>query len=232
VHGAFAQEENHDLEKIVIYGNRAVALGMYHAFKARPDFEVVAFTVDRAVMQGDRFCELPIVPFDTVKSAFPPETHRMFIAVGYVKNNKIRRDRYLSSKEMGYRLPTLISPAAAMYAQTPIGDNCVVGSFTAIAPTAKIGNNVWIGDGCMIGEDVLIGDHCYLSGGVAVAGYSRVGSCCYFGIRSVVRNKVSIGNDCVIGAGALMLEDADDGSVYMGERATRLPISSDKLPLG
>jgi hypothetical protein len=36
----------------------------------------------------------------------------------------------------------------------------------------------------------------------------------------------------VIGAGALMLENAEDGSVYMGEPATLLPISSDKLPLG
>lgn len=220
------------MAKIVIYGNKAVALGMYHAFEGRPDFDVVAFTVDRESMQGDRFCELPVVPFDTVKSAFPPETHKMFIAVGYVKNNRIRRDRYLSSKEMGYQLPTLISPAAAMHAQTPIGDNSVVGNFTAIAPTARIGANVWIGDGCLIGEDVVIGDHCYVSGGVAIAGFSRIGSCCYFGIRSTVRNKVSIGNDCVIGAGALMLEDAADGSVYMGERATLLPIASDKLPLG
>lgn len=220
------------MEKIVIYGNRAVALGMYHAFKGRPNYEVVAFTVDRESLQGDRFCDLPVIPFDLVKSAFPPETHKMFIAVGYVNNNRIRRDRYLSSREMGYQLPTLISPAAAISPHTPIGDNCLIGNFTGIATTARIGNNVWIGDGCIIGEDVVIGDHCYLSAGVAIAGFSSIGSCCYFGIRSTVRNKVSIGNDCVIGAGALMLEDAADGSVYMGERATLLPIPSNKLPLG
>jgi len=205
---------------------------MYHAFNGRPDRRVVAFTVDRESMQGDTFCELPVVPFDTVKSAFPPETHRMFIAVGYVKANKIRRDRYLWAKELGYQMPNFISSAAAINPQAPIGDNCVVGSFTGIAATARIGNNVWIGDGCIIGEDVAIGDHCYISAGVAIAGFSRIGSCCYFGIRSTVRNKVSIGNDCVIGAGALMLEDAEDRSVYMGEPATLLPIASDKLPLG
>lgn len=220
------------MEKLVIYGNRAVALGIYHAFKGRPDYEVVAFTVDRESMQGDRYCDLPVIPFDIVRTVFPPETHKMFIAVGYVKTNKIRRDRYLTSKEMGYQRPNFISGAAAINPRMPIGDNCVVGSFTGIAVTARIGNNVWIGDGCIIGEDVVIGDHCYISAGVAIAGFSQIGSCCYFGIRSTVRNKVSIGNDCVIGAGALMLEDAQDGSVYMGEPATLLPIASDKLPLG
>lgn len=220
------------MEKIVIYGNGAVAFGMHHAFKGRPNHEVVGFTVDRESMNGDRYCDLPVIPFDLVKSTFPPEIHKMFIAVGYVKANKIRRDRYLQSKEMGYRFPTLISPAAIVGAHVPMGDNCVIGNFTTVNATARIGNNVWIGDGCIIGEDVVIGDHCYVSAGVAIAGFSKIGSCCYFGIRSTVRNKVSIGNDCVIGAGALMLEDAADGSVYMGERATLLPISSDKLPLG
>ena len=220
------------MEKIVIYGNGAVAFGMHHAFKGRPNYEVVGFTVDRKSMNGDRYSGLPLIPFDLVKSTFPPETHRMFIAVGYVQANKIRRDRYLQSKEMGYRFPNFISPAAIAGSVVPMGDNCVVGNFTGIAATAKIGNNVWIGDGCIIGEDVVIGDHSYLSAGVAIGGFSSIGTCCYFGIRSTVRNKVSIGNDCVIGAGALMLEDAADGSVYMGERATLLPISSDKLPLG
>ena len=220
------------MEKIIIYGNKAVALGAYHGLKRHPDYEVVAFTVDRESSKGDRLCGLPVVPFDIVKSAFPPETHKMFIAVGYVRNNKIRRDRYLLAKEMGYQLPNFISNASIVHPETPVGDNCVIDAYTTIAPTAKIGNDVTIGPGCIIGENVVIGDHCFFSGGVAIAGFVSIGSCCYFGIRSTVRNKVSIGNDCVIGAGALMLENAEDGSVYMGEQATLLPISSDKLPLG
>lgn len=220
------------MEKIVIYGNRAVALGMYHAFTGRPNYEVVAFTVDRESWQGDQFCGLPVIPFDVIRNECPPETHKMFIAVGYVKNNTIRRDRFLTSREMGYRLPTFVSATAAVSSHTPIGDNCVVGNFTAISSTAKIGQNVWISDGCIIGEDVVVGDHCYLSGGVSVGGYSRIGSGSYLGIRATVRNKVSIGKECVIGAGALMLEDAEDGSVYMAKPATLLPIPSNKLPLG
>jgi sugar O-acyltransferase (sialic acid O-acetyltransferase NeuD family) len=219
------------LDKIVIYGNGAVAIGTHSSLKNNPRYEVVAFTVDRKSLKGNSLCELPVVPFDTVKNVYPPETHKMIIAVGYVRNNRIKRDRYLQAKEMGYQLPNFISPASIVPPGTSIGDNCVIDSFTVIGSTARIGNNVSIGPGCIIGEDVVIGDHCFFSGGAAIAGFVNIGACCYFGLRATVRNKVSIGNDCVIGAGALMLENAEDGSVYMGEQATLLPISSDKLPL-
>ena len=83
----------------------------------------------------------------------------------------------------------------------------------------------------MIGHDVVIGDHCFFSPGVTIAGSVTIGSCSYFSIRAVVRNKVTIGDECVIGAGALILEDAKERSVYLGEPATLLPISSNALPL-
>jgi sugar O-acyltransferase (sialic acid O-acetyltransferase NeuD family) len=220
------------LEKLVIYGNKSVARGLYSTFRLGSKYEVVAFTVDREYLEGDRFCELPIVPFDTVEKEFPPEAHKMFIAVGYVGANRIRKERYLRSKEMGYRLVSAVSPTAIVNPGTIIGENCIVGHFAVISDSARIGNNVFISAACTIGHDVVIGDHCLLSDGVSVGGGVSIGACSYLGIRSIIRNKVSIGNGCVIGAGALMLENAEDGSVYMGEPAALLPISSDKLPLG
>jgi sugar O-acyltransferase (sialic acid O-acetyltransferase NeuD family) len=220
------------LEKLIIYGNKSVARGAYSGFRRNPKYEVVAFTVDREYLEGDRFCQLPIVPFETVSKEFPPETHSMFIAVGYVGNNRIRKERYLRSKEMGYRLVSSTSATAIVSPESTIGENCVIGHFVVISDNVRIGNNVFISTACTIGHDVVIGDHCLLSDGVSVGGSVNIGSCSYLGMRSIIRNRVSIGNDCVIGAGALMLEDAEDGCVYMGEPATLLPISSEKLPLG
>jgi len=219
------------LEKLILYGNKTVARGTYLGLKNHPKYEVVAFTVDREYLEGDRFCDLPIVPFDTVRDAYPPHAHKMHIAVGFVSNNKIRKERYLSSKEMGYQMVSFINHTTSVDPKI-IGDHCVIGEYCTISSMARIGNNVTISAGCIIAEDVVIGDHCFLSGGVAVAGGARIGSGCYLGIRSIIRNKITIGNHCVIGAGALMLENAEDNSVYLGEPATLLSISSDKLPLG
>lgn len=219
------------MEKLVIFGNKTLARGTYLSLRNHPKYEVVGFTIDREYLEGDRFCELPIVPFDTVQEAFPPQAHKMHVAVGFVANNKVRKERYLSSKQMGYEMVSFVSNTTSVHPGT-IGDHCVIGEYCVISSSAKIGNNVTISAGCLIAEDVVIGDHCFLSGGVAIAGGARIGSGCYLGIRSIVRNRITIGDHCVIGAGALMLENAEANSVYLGEPATLLSISSDKLPLG
>lgn len=220
------------MEKIVIYGNKTLAREFFFCLKYFSDYEVVGFTVDRELLDSGRHCDLPVVPFDSVETAFPPDTHKMLIAVGYVQNNKIRKERYFRSKRMGYQCINFTSPKAIIHPETSMGDNCFIDHYVIIPPDVTIGNNVIIRSGCTIGHDVVIGDHCFFSPGVSIGGSVSIGPCTFFGMSSVVRNKVSIGEECVIGAGALILESTGDRSVYLGEQATKLPISSIDLPLG
>lgn len=220
------------MEKVILFGNQSIARETFYCLKYHSDYEVVGFTVDREYLEADSLFQLPVIPFDDVETVFPPDKHKMLIAIGYVQNNKIRQDRYFRSKEMGYQLINFISPKAIIYPETRLGDNCFIGHCTAISATAKVGNNVIIETGCTIGHDVIVGDHCFFSAGVLVAGGVSIGSNSYLGVNSTIRNRVSIGKECVIGAGAIILEDTEDRSVYLGEPATLLPISSDKLPLG
>jgi sugar O-acyltransferase (sialic acid O-acetyltransferase NeuD family) len=220
------------VEKVIIYGNESMARDSFYFLKYYSDYEVVGFTVDRAYVGSGTLFKLPVTPFDTVETAFPPNSHKMLIAVGYVQNNRIRKERYNQSKEMGYRLINSISPKAVIYPETEIGDNCIIGHYAVISADAKIGNNVIIGHSCTIGHDVFIGDHCFLSTDVSIAGSVNIGSSSYLGTNATIRNKVSIGKECVIGAGAIILENVEDRSVYLGEPATLLPISSNELPLG
>jgi sugar O-acyltransferase (sialic acid O-acetyltransferase NeuD family) len=220
------------MEKVIIFGNKSIAREAFYYLKYYSNYEVVGFTVDREYLESVSLCNLPVQPFDIVESAFPPNRHKMLIAVGYVQNNKIRKERYFRSKEMGYELINFISPNSVMHPETAIGDNCIIGHYTVISPDAEIGNNVIIASGCMIGHDVIIGDHCFFSPGVSVAGSVNIGSGSYLGVNATIRNKVSIGKECVVGAGAILLEDIEDRSVYIGEPANKLPISSDALPLG
>lgn len=219
------------MDKIIIYGNKSIAREAFYYLKYFTDYKVVGFTVDRDYMESDTLLHLPVLPFDIVETTFPPNRHKMLIAVGYVQNNKIRKERYFRSKEMGYQLINFISPKSILHPETAVGDNCIIGHNTVISPDARIGNNVIIASGCLIGHDVIIGDHCFFSPGVSVAGSVDIGSCCFLGTNATIRNKVSIGKECVIGAGAIILQNTEDKSVYVGEPATLLPISSDKLPL-
>jgi sugar O-acyltransferase (sialic acid O-acetyltransferase NeuD family) len=219
------------MEKVILFGNKSMAREAYNDLTYYSDHEVVGFTVDREYIDEDMLYNLPVVPFDDVASVFPPDEHRMLIAVGYVAINKLRAERYLQAKNMGYQLISFVSPKATTYPGLVIGDNCLISHNCVVSPDVKVGNDVAIGAGCTIGHDVSLGDHCFLSFGVGISGGVTVGPYCFLGTNATIRNRIRIGRECVIGAGALILEDLEDKSVCLGPAAELLPISSERLSL-
>jgi sugar O-acyltransferase (sialic acid O-acetyltransferase NeuD family) len=216
-------------DKFVIYGNGSVARLVYNDLTHNSPHDVVAFCVDRDLIEEKELLGLPVVPFDEVISHFPPGKHKMFVAVGYSNVNKIREDRYLQSKKAGYEFGNFIAKTAITYPDLQIGENCVIGSHTVVHPDVKIGNNVLIGAGCLLGHDVELGDHCFVSDHVVIAGWVKVQQNCFFGSGATIRNKVSIGREAIIGAAAVIMEDVEERSVYFSEPSIKLGVTSDKL---
>ena len=218
------------MNKIVIFGNGSVAREVFYAIEDFQDYEVAGFTVDASVLDTSDLFGLKVVPFDSVEAHFSPDEYAMFIAVGYVKNNSIRKSRYQEARDRGYELINVVSPRAVVNQESLRGDNILIHHNCVISRDAYIGSNVILGAGCLIAHDVSLGDHCFLSEGVMIAGGTSVGRSCFLGLRAAVRNKARIEDDCVIGAGSVLLEDAESKSVYLGTGATKLKVTSDKLP--
>lgn len=217
------------MEKVVIFGNGSVAKAAYYKIQLDSPYEVIAFTVDRAFITEETIFDLPVVPFSDVAALYPPESYSMLIAVGYVKLNKTKAERFDQAKAMGYRLLSHISSAALVSPEVTIGENCMINAQCVVSPFVDIGNNVTIGVGTIIGHNVSIKDHCFIGDGVAIAGGVTIEPYCFLGIGSIVRNKVSIARECVIGAGSLILQDTKPKEVYMGKAADLLPVPSDQL---
>ena len=217
------------MEKLVIFGNSAVAHEVFYGFKYDSSYEVVGFAVDKAYLKEDTFHDLPVVPFEEVTEHFPPDEYNMFIAVGYVDMNRLKADRFKKAKEMGYTLVNYISSKTDIGPETVFGENCYVGDFSKVGPFATVGDNIFIAHQVLIGHDVVVKDHCYVSAGAVVLGYSSIDAYCFIGPNATIRNKIHIAEGCVVGAGAAILEDTQEREVYVGRSAQRLPITSDKL---
>ena len=71
-------------KKLVVFGSGDTAELAHYYFSKDSEHEVVAFTLDEEYIEGDTFCSLPIVPFADVQSAYPPEEHSLFIALGFL----------------------------------------------------------------------------------------------------------------------------------------------------
>ncbi len=217
------------MEKLIIFGNGSVAEVLYYYLQRDTDFSIAGFTVDRQVIQADTLLDLPLVPFDEVQEKFPPGEFKMMVAVGYVRVNQLRAERYYQAKEMGYQMASYTSPHASVWSGFEVGENCRIGDQCIISPFSKIGDNVWISAGSIIGHHAVIEDHCYFSTRVSMVGFVHVEPYTYIGMGAVIRNNITIARSCIIGAGAVILGDTQEKGVYMAPNAEKLPINSDQI---
>lgn len=216
------------MEKLVIFGNSLFAEHVYFYIKYDSPYEAVAFTVDRKYIRKEELLGLPVVPFETVETIFPPSECKMLVSLGFQRLNKLRKERYVQAKIKGYDLISYVSSKAVTWPGFVMGDNCFVceGIFS---PHVQIGNDVIIGSGVVIGHHAVIKDHCFISPGVVMLGGVTVEECCLIGANATIKEGVTVAKECIIGAGVAIMRSTQERSVYVDRPAELLPKPSNIL---
>ncbi|MGE3173358.1 MAG: acetyltransferase [Planctomycetota bacterium] len=219
------------MARIVIFGTGDIARLAHHYFATDSEHEVVAFTVDGAYRTGDAFRGLPLVDFEQVVDRYPPDEHRLFVALSYAKMNAVRRAKYLAARERGYALASYVSSRCTWLAQEPPGDNCFVLEDNTVQPFVRVGNDVTLWSGNHIGHDSVIEDHVFVSSHVVVSGHVTVGEASFLGVNATLRNSIRIAPRTLVGAGVAIMQDTVEGGVYLPPRPVLSRRRSDEVEL-
>lgn len=214
---------------LVIFGSGDIAELAHYYFSTDSDYEVVAFTVDASYIKEPRFRNLPVVAFEDVTYHYPPESHSFFVALSYSKLNAVRKEKFLTAKERGYKLVSFISSKATVLNDGKIGENCFIFEDNTIQPFVRIGDNVTLWSGNHIGHHSIIHDHTFIASHVVVSGGVEIGEQCFLGVNATLRDHITVGDRCVVGAGALLLGDAEPEGVYLGSATERSRVPSTRL---
>lgn len=215
--------------RLVIFGSGDIAQLAHYYFSSDSNYEVVAFTVDAEYIDAERFCGLPVVPFQDVKDRYPPDEYDLFVALSYSKLNSVRKEKYLAAKALGYYLPSFVSSRATMLNQGGVGENCFIFEDNTVQPFVVIGNNVTLWSGNHIGHHSIIHDHCFIASHVVISGGVEIGEQCFIGVNATLRDHIKIGERCVLGAGTLLLSDAAADGLYIGAATERASVPSSRL---
>ncbi len=214
---------------LIIFGAGDIAQLAHYYFSADSDYEVVAFTVDAAYVTANEFCGLPVVPFEELAHRYATEQYELFVALSYSKLNQVRKEKYLASKRLGYRIASYISSRATVLNDGKIGENCFILEDNTVQPFVCIGHNVTLWSGNHIGHHSTIHDHCFVASHVVISGGVEIGESCFIGVNATLRDHIKIGAKCVIGAGALILADTEPEGVYIGHATERAKVPSTRL---
>jgi sugar O-acyltransferase (sialic acid O-acetyltransferase NeuD family) len=218
------------MAKVIIFGNKDLAQLAHYYLSNDSDHKVVAFTVHQNYLENkNEYCGLPLLPFETIESAYPPENYVFLAPVTHRNMNKNRADIYFQIKAKGYKLISYISSKATIFEKLKIGENCFILENNTIQPFVSIGDNTILWSGNHIGHHSIIHDHVFISSQVVISGHCVVGEYSFIGVNATLRDNITIGNSSFIGMGAIINTDTEANSVYAGQLAKKINISSENL---
>src|SRR5260370_42034049 len=86
--------ELNDVARVIIVGDGETAELAYEYFTHDSPHDVVAFCVERHYAKKDKLCGLPVIHFEEMNNAYPPDKYKAFVAISYRQLNRVRRRLY------------------------------------------------------------------------------------------------------------------------------------------
>ena len=217
------------MAKVVIFGIGRGADTAFRYLSRDSPHEICAFTVDRRFFDQPSFHGRPVVEYENVASAYPPEEYHMFVPLGFQGMNSVRAERYLDAKRRGYRFISYCSSRHSAIEDVRIGENCFILDGQSFNLDVTIGDNVTIWSANHVGDRTVIGHHVWISSHVTLSGDVKVGDHCFFGVNSCVSNNVTVGARTFVGANVLISQDTPERSVYVAPASSRVAMDSERF---
>ena len=138
------------------------------------------------------------------------------ITVGQIRSPENRVCLYRLATELGFQLPTVVSPLAYVSPHAVIGAGTIVMHGAIVNAGARVGDNCIINTRALVEHDATIEDHCHISTGAVLNGNVRLGAGSFVGSGSTIREGVALGKACGVGMGAVVRHDQPDGARFGG----------------
>ncbi len=206
-------------ERVVIIGTGENGAIAFEYFSYDSPHEVVAFSAEASFITSDAYCGLPVVPFEELAKAYPPEDYRAFVAVSDIQLNRVRQRLYQAVKAAGFDCVSCVSSHAFILRTADIGENAFIQENVAVQHGCRVGDNVFLGSGTCVGHGSTVEDGFYAGPHAVICGGCTVRRGTFLGANSCISTCVTVAEDCLIGASAVVLKDTEPGRVYVGSPA-------------
>jgi sugar O-acyltransferase (sialic acid O-acetyltransferase NeuD family) len=139
-----------------------------------------------------------------------------FVSVGQILSPDARIKLHRRLIELGFRLPTVISPAAYVSRHATIGAGSIVMHGAVVNAGAKVGDNCIVNSQALVEHDAMVGDNCHISTGAIINGNARIGAGSHVGSGSVIREGIALGEGCMVGMGLSVRHSQASGTRFIG----------------
>jgi sugar O-acyltransferase (sialic acid O-acetyltransferase NeuD family) len=126
-----------------------------------------------------------------------------FITFGQIKTIAERIETFGLLHELGFIIPSIISPKAYVSKNSKLGDGSIVMHGAIINSNAIIGKNCIVNTNSVIEHDSYVGNNCHISTGSIINGNCKVGEGSFIGSNATLVNASVLPNNSFIKAGSI-----------------------------
>ena len=134
------------------------------------------------------------------------EYENFLITLGQIKRSDKRIQLFEKIKDLGGKLPVIVSPLAYVSRHSRIEEGTIIMHHALVNAGATIGKNCIINTKALVEHDAVIENHCHIATDAVINGGVRIGSETFFGSNSMARDYIEVGSNCIIGGGVRVMQ--------------------------
>ena len=200
--------------EIILIGAGGHATSCIDVIEQQDKFKIAGL-IGNEVELGKIVCGYRVFGVDKDLPELLKQYNNAHIAIGQINTEK-RNNIYSRVLELGFTIPTIISPYAYVSEHADIGKGNITMHGVIINAGVRIGDGCIINSRALIEHDVQIEYGCHISTNSTLNGNVKIGSGTFIGSSTCVKDNISIGKNCIIGMGLSIRKDLKDKSRFTG----------------
>ncbi len=205
-----------------------IGAGQYSALVAELaetcGYHVVCYLDDDPGKQGTSVQGVPVR--GPIAAGLPAIPRDVAVAVA-LGDNDARSKWLVAARQLGYRVPALVSPLATVSPSAEIGDGVHLHPGCHVWTQARVGLGSVLSPGTTVAHHTTLGEGCFAASGANIGASINVGRGAFFGIGSVTSTGVAnIAEHTLVGAGAVIIRDTEPYGVYVGSPGRLLRVAA------
>lgn len=187
-------------EKIILIGGGGHCKSCIDVIEQEGTFQIAGI-VDVSEKLHQKILGYEIIATDDDLTKLVNECKNFLITLGQIKSPDKRIKLFGKIKDLGGKLPLIISPLAYISKHAGIEEGTIIMHYVLVNAGATIGKNCIINTRALVEHDAVIEDHCHIATDAVINGGAKVGRGTFLGSNSITHELVEIGSNSVIGGG-------------------------------
>lgn len=153
---------------------------------------IIVGIIDKKELLGTEVLGYKVIGYDDDLEKLFMKYKNAIITIGQISSAVIRIKLFNKLKNIGYNLPTIISPLAYVSNHSEIEEGTIIMHHALVNSNVSIGKNCIINTKALIEHDVTIKDNCHISTASVINGGVTIEKETFFGSNATSKEYITV----------------------------------------